>query len=194
MCLCVKEVGSLGGGTTAVMHSLYFVLCGRDNKQTKRMQSESSSWSGHTWGAASWSGCNQGTAAEVDTVWKLQLKWSQSGCGWVWPHETSLARDTTIHVLASLWLILHVTWWPCCQKQLSQNCKREDKSYYSDCNGVVRIFVGISWKLRASLQMKVEVSTPAMAGGQSDHNSTTKVVFKIIITHLGQCMMAIRVV
>ena len=159
-------------------------------------------------------GCSQRAAAEVDipgeqqaevdAIREQQPRWIQSGnCSWSGHNRGAvgcdhmrlvLARDTTIHVLASLWLILHVTWWPCCQKQLSQNCKREDKSYYSDCNGVVRIFVGISWKLRASLQMKVEVSTPAMAGGQSDHNSTTKVVFKIIITHLGQCMMAIRVV
>ena len=71
---------------TRPSYLLYFVLRVHDNKraplkehQLKWMQLGSSSWSGH----------NQGAAAEADTIGEQQLKWTQLGCTLVWPHETS---------------------------------------------------------------------------------------------------------
>ena len=73
VCLCVKEVGSLGGGTTAVMHSLYFVLCGREEDAVREQQLKwtylgSSKLKWMQSGNSSRGGYSLETAAEVVTI------------------------------------------------------------------------------------------------------------------------------
>ena len=58
VCLCVTELGSLGGRTTAVMRDLR--IC-------------------NTFCTACACGCTQGAAVEEDAIGEQQLKWMQAG-------------------------------------------------------------------------------------------------------------------
>ena len=99
-CVCILEVRSLGGGTTAVMCNLrtytLYSVCMITSRHTRGAAAEEDAVREQqlkpTQSGWSWSRCNQGTLAEADAVRKKQLKWTQSGHSSVWPCKTSVSQ------------------------------------------------------------------------------------------------------